>query len=82
MRIPVRVITLAANGGLRICDYPTTKPLLRSHTKIGTDDCSTVLRLRGLPVFRGLVGPIAGDERARYESPEIFEMLTKEWAKA
>lgn len=34
-----------------------------------------------MPVFRGLVGPIP-DSRAvvRYESPDVFEVLTKEWA--
>ena len=45
------------------------------------DDCSTDLALRGAPVFRSLVGPMPeGRNIVRYESPEVFESLTKEWA--
>jgi hypothetical protein len=48
---------------------------------VGTDDCSTDLDLRGAPVFRSLVGPMPeGRNVVRYESPEVFEHLTKEWA--
>jgi hypothetical protein len=44
------------------------------------DDCSTDLELRGLPVFRGLIGPMPeGNSVIRYESPEVFETLTKKW---
>jgi hypothetical protein len=44
------------------------------------DDCSTDLSLRGMPVFRGLIGPMPeGKTVVRYESPEVFESLTKEW---
>ena len=32
----VRVVTRAADGTLRIRDYPTTEPLLEMHTQIGT----------------------------------------------
>lgn len=78
-----RVVTRASDGSLRIKDYPTSEPLLRSHTQIGIDDCSTDLALRGLPVFRGLVGPMPdGKSIIRYESPEVFETLTKEWSAA
>jgi hypothetical protein len=79
---PVRVVTRAAHGELRIRDYPTARPLLRMHTQIGVDDCSFSLSLRGLPVFRELVGPIPEEHNvAQYESPEVFEMLTLEWSK-
>ena len=48
--------------------------------KYGIDDCSTDLSLRGLPVFRGLIGPMPeSKEVVRYEAPEVFESLTKEW---
>lgn len=68
---------------MRIRDYPTTDPLLESHTQIGIDDCSTDLALRGLPVFRGLIGPMPeGKNVIRYESPDVFETLTKEWSSA
>lgn len=78
-----RIVTRAANGELRIKDYPDQKLLLRTHTQIGVDDCSTDLELRGLPVFRGLIGPIPeGKNIIRYESPEVFESLTKEWTAA
>ena len=51
--------------------------------QIGIDDCSTDLALRGLPVFRGLIGPMPeGKTVIRYETPEVFESLTKEWSSA
>ena len=34
-----------------------------------------------MPVFRGLIGPMPeGKGIVRYESPEVFETLTKEWS--
>jgi hypothetical protein len=77
-----RVVTRAADGSLRIRDFDSEEPLLQTHIKIGIDDCSTELTLRGKPVFRGLIGPMPdGKGVARYESPDVFEMLTKEWSK-
>jgi hypothetical protein len=74
-------VTRASDGTLRIKDYPSTDALLEFHTQIGIDDCSTDLALRGLPVFRGLIGPMPeGKDVVRYESPEVFETLTKEWS--
>jgi len=79
----VRVVTRAADGTLRIRDYPSTEPLLEMHSQIGIDDCSTDLALRGFPVFRGLIGPMPeGKNVVRYESPDVFESLTKEWSSA
>ena len=79
----VRVVTRAHDGTVRIKDYPNTEPLLQMHTQIGIDDCSTDLALRGLPVFRGLIGPMPEEKNVvRYESPEVFETLTKEWSAA
>jgi hypothetical protein len=78
-----RVVTRGADGKLRIRDYSHADNLLRMHTQIGVDDCSTDLGLRGQPVFRGLIGPIPeGKNVVRYESPEVFESLTKEWGTA
>jgi hypothetical protein len=75
-----RVVTRGSDGTLRIKDYAKQDSLLRMHTQIGVDDCSTDLGLRGMPVFRGLIGPIPeGKEVVRYESPEVFESITKEW---
>ena len=76
-----RVVTRGADGKIRIKDYAKPDRLLKMHTQIGVDDCSTDLELRGLPVFRGLIGPMPEDKNViRYESPEVFETLTKEWS--
>lgn len=78
-----RIVTRGPDGGLRIRDFPSSEFILQSHIQIGVDDCSTDLELRGLPVFRGLVGPMPeGKHIIRYESPEVFESLTKEWSVA
>ena len=75
-----RIVTRGANGELRIKDYAKRDSLLRMHTQIGVDDCSTDLSLRGMPVFRGLIGPMPeGNNIVRYESPDVFESLTKDW---
>jgi hypothetical protein len=76
-----RVVTRGADGKLHVRDYTKQESLERLHTQIGVDDCSTDLALRGLPVFRGLIGPMPeGKNVIRYESPEVFETLTKEWS--
>lgn len=76
-----RVVTRGVDGSIRIRDYDKKESLLRIHSQIGIDDSSTDLTLRGLPVFRGLIGPIPeGKGIVRYESPEVFETLTKDWA--
>ena len=78
-----RVVTRGTDGSLRIRDYDTKECLLKLHTQIGIDDCSTDLALRGMPVFRGLIGPMPeGKDVVRYETPEVFESLTKEWSSA
>jgi hypothetical protein len=78
-----RVVTRGANGQIRIKDYVQRDSLEKLHTQIGVDDCSTDLSLRGMPVFQGLIGPIPeGKDVVRYESPEVFETLTKEWSVA
>jgi len=81
MQRTIRIVTRGANGEIRSKDYPHTDAILKMHTQIGVDDCSTDLGLRGLPLFRGLIGPMPeGKDVVRYESPEVFETLTKEWA--
>ena len=78
-----RVVTRGADGEIRIRDYDDQEALLKRHSQIGVDDCSTDLDLRGLPVFRGLIGPMPdGTNIIRYESPEVFETLTKRWIAA
>jgi len=78
-----RVVTRGADGQIRIRDYDSQEALLKRHLQVGVDDCSTDLDLRGLPVFRGLIGPMPeGTHVIRYESPEVFETLTKDWGVA
>ena len=76
-----RLVTRGADGELVIHDYDSPEALLRTHLQVGADDCSTDLALRGAPVFRALVGPMPeGRNIIRYETPDVFEALTKEWA--
>ncbi|MEC8337472.1 MAG: hypothetical protein VXZ84_04960 [Planctomycetota bacterium] len=75
-----RIVTRGADGEIQTRDFDQAEPILKMHTQLGVDDCSTDLGLRGMPVFRGLVGPMPeGKHIVRYESPEVFESLTKEW---
>ena len=76
-----RIVTRGSDGKLRIKDFSTKDPLMKMHSQVGIDDSSTDLELRGMPVFRGLIGPIPeGKNVIRYETPEVFETLTKEWS--
>jgi len=77
----IRVVSLASDGSIRSRDFDSFEEIEKGHDQVGIDDCSTDLTLRGMPVFRGLVGPIP-ESRAvvRYETPDVFETLTKEWA--
>jgi len=78
-----RIVTRGADGKIRIRDFNKPDAIMKMHTQVGVDDCSTDLGLRGLPVFQGLIGPIPeGKNIVRYESPEVFETLTKEWSTA
>lgn len=76
-----RIVTRGPDGQLVIHDFDSPDHILRTHLQIGVDDCSTDLDLRGAPVFRSLIGPMPeGGGIVRYEVPEVFEELTKEWA--
>lgn len=75
-----RVVTRGTEGEYRIRDYTNEEEILRRHIQIGIDDCSTDLSLRGQPVFKGLIGPMPESGGViRYESPDVFEEITKEW---
>ena len=75
------MVTRGANGQIRIRNYNSPEAL-QSAVARGVNDCSTDLGVRGLPVFRGLIGPIPeGKNVIRYESPEVFETLTKDWSR-
>ena len=76
-----RLVTRSTDGELVIHDFDSPEGILKTHLQVGADDCSTDLTLRGAPVFRSLVGPMPeGRGIVRYETPEVFEALTKEWA--
>jgi hypothetical protein len=76
-----RVVTRAQDGSLKIRDFHSAEMILKTHSQAGIDDSSTDLDLRGMPIFKGLIGPIPeGKNIVRYESPDVFEIMTKEWA--
>jgi hypothetical protein len=78
-----RVVTRATDGSLKIRDFHSAELIFRTHSQVGIDDSSTDLDLRGMPIFKGLIGPIPeGKNIARYESHDVFEVMTKEWAAA
>ena len=78
-----RIVTRGTDGSLKMRDYDKMEQLSRMHTQVGIEDSSTDLSLRGLPVYRGLIGPIPeGKNVVRYETPEVFESVTKDWANA
>ena len=76
-----RIVTRGVDGELLIRDFDSPETILQTHVQVGIDDCSTDLELRGAPVFRSLIGPMPeGSDVIRYETPDVFESLTKEWA--
>lgn len=76
-----RLVTRGPDGELVIVDFNSPEGIRAMHLQIGTDDCSTDLDLRGAPVFRSLIGPMPeGRSIVRYETPDVFEVLTREWA--
>ena len=79
----IHVVSRAADGSLKLKEFEDFDEIAKIHDQIGIDDCSTDLSLRGLPLFKGLVGPLAESKTVvRYESADVFEALTKEWAQA
>jgi len=77
----IRVVSRSGDGEFRTRDYEDFSELTQRHEQIGLDDCSTDLSLRGLPLFRGLIGPMSDSKQVVvYESPDVFEFMTKEWS--
>jgi hypothetical protein len=77
----IRVVSLSPDGTPRSKDFDVFDEIEGNYEQVGIDDCSTDLSLRGLPVFRGLIGPIPESKTVvRYETPDVFEILTKEWS--
>ena len=81
MKRKYRIVTRGRDGSLRMQDYSSEKKLISDYSQIGVDDYNTDLSMRGLPILRGLVGPLLdGAEAVRYESPDVFQQMTKELA--
>ena len=77
----IKVVTRASDGSLRIKDFEGFDQIAAIHNQVGIDDCSTDLTLRGMTLFRLLIGPLSEvNSVVLYESPEVFEALTKEWS--
>ena len=76
-----RVVTRGPEGEYRIRDYVSEEEILRRHIQAGNSDYSLDVSVRGCPILKGLIGPMpeAGGV-LRYESPEVFEQMTKEWS--
>jgi hypothetical protein len=75
-----RVVTRGPEGEYRIRDYVSEEEICRWHVQTGISDYSLDVAVRGLPVFKGLIGPMSETGGVlRYESPEVFEQMTKEW---
>ena len=76
-----RIVSCAADGTYVFRDFDGPEEIAKRHVQIGVDDCSLDLDIRGLPVFQGLIGPMPEEDKEgkifRYETPEVFEALTK-----
>ena len=60
----IRIVTRASDGSIRDREFDTFDEIEQLHEQIGIDDCSTDLALRGMPIFRGLVGPLPESKNA------------------
>ncbi len=77
----IRIVSCETDGSLRVKDFECLDQVSKYYDQTGIDDCNTELSLRGFPLFKGLIGPIAEGKRiARYETPSVFEALTKDWS--
>jgi hypothetical protein len=75
-----RVVTRGPEGEYRIRDYTSEDEIRRWHIQTGICDYNLDMSLRGHPIFKGLIGPISETSGVlRYESPEVFEQMAKEW---
>jgi len=82
-KLTFRVVTRDKIDRIRTRNFDSIESLARHYTQIGIENLTVDLSLRGLPVFRGLIGPMREDNNTvRYESPKVFELLTLEWQNA
>lgn len=79
----IRVVKCDDSGTIITENYESLDEVAARYEPAGIDDCSTHMDIRGLPMFRNLIGPMReGDSVIRYESPRAFEQLTRQWVKA
>ncbi|MBE6425066.1 MAG: hypothetical protein IJD43_05820 [Thermoguttaceae bacterium] len=78
-RVIYRVVTKDPQGLIETRDFESLEQLCALYHQVGNDTSSTVKELRGLPLFRGLIGPMQEGQIIRYETPEVFEQLTQDW---
>jgi len=78
----VKVAQRGADGSIQYRRFASPDDLAARYERAGVDEYSIDLFLRGLPVYHGLIGPMPDKEpeTVRYETPEIFEEMTKIWA--
>lgn len=77
-----RLLTMAKNGKVNQREFDTADPIGQEFEQVGVEGDSCNLRLHGLPIYKGLIGPMSdGKHAVRYEVPEVFVVLTQEWAK-
>ena len=78
-----RVVTKGPEGEYRIRDYTSEEEICRWHIQNGICDYNLDVTLRGRPTFKGLVGPMPeANGVLRYESPDVFEQMAKEWSES
>lgn len=77
-----RVVFKNKHGVIEHIDYPDIKRLLDSYEQVGVEEDSYTIRLHGEPVLKGLIGPMSeGKDMVRYETPQVFVVMTEQWAK-
>ena len=78
-----RVVTRGPEGEYRIRDYTSEEEICRWHVQTGVCDYNLDVSVRGRPIFRGLIGPMPeANGVLRYESPDVFEQMAKEWGES
>lgn len=77
-----RVVTREKDGQITHADYADVKSLIAQYEQTGIEEDSYTIRLHGEPVLKGLIGPMSeGKTIVRYETPEVFAIMTEEWSR-
>lgn len=77
-----RVVFKNSQGAIEHVDFPNVQGLLERYEQVGVEEDSYTIRLHGEPVLKGLIGPMSeGKDTVRYETPQVFVVMTEQWAK-